>query len=183
MIWSGTIFIIPTVTVTLVIILIMMAEYNWLERKAAVARQVWQTRGSWCTSGQHGSGGHLGQPLQWVWGWWRHLTERPQKVAKMTGWGQNLGGTKGKWCNWLCCLFLKIICFGHSTWTPACSRGFTSSSWACAPCTAAPHVQHHAASVDWQQHNHNLWTSKSTLHPAGQSCKGGPGVRQVENNL
>ena len=60
MIWSGTIFIIPTVTVTLVIIMIMMAEHDWLERKAAVARQVWQTRGSGCTSGQHGSGGHLG---------------------------------------------------------------------------------------------------------------------------
>ena len=28
----------------------------------------------------------------------------------MTEWGQNLGGTRGRWCNWLCCLFLKIIC-------------------------------------------------------------------------
>ena len=40
MIWSGTIFIIPTVTVTLIMTMIMMAEHDWLVRKAAVARQV-----------------------------------------------------------------------------------------------------------------------------------------------
>ena len=28
----------------------------------------------------------------------------------MTEWGQNLGGARGRWCKWLSCFFLKIIC-------------------------------------------------------------------------